>query len=129
MADSTADPPSRVIVATPRLPPVNVDAAAAVRSMAPVSARPPTMMNSPAKNASVDHSTSRMVVGRVDAGDEEQETGAQQGHHRRLVVQHRVQHEGEDDRAQDHPTRHQQASVGDRLALVQAHHGGRTLGS
>ena len=87
--------------------------------MTPVSIRPPTMTNRPAKKARVGHSTSASASSAVEPGDGTQQAGAEQGDHDGLVVQHRVQHEPGDDQGEDAQALDQQPRVADGLALVQ----------
>ena len=57
MPDTGAETPRMSITVSSAFPPVTSVAARASWSMTPVLTRAPTMMNSPAKNSSVSHST------------------------------------------------------------------------
>ena len=58
--------------------------------MTPVLTSAPTMMNRPAKNSSVSHSTLGMKSRGLAARQQHQHTGAEQRHDRRLDVEHGV---------------------------------------
>jgi hypothetical protein len=88
MPETGAEMPRISITVSSAFPPVNSTADRASASTTPVFTRAPTMMNSPAKNSSVSPLDAGQIIGSLQFGDQDQDSGAQQGHDGGLDMQH-----------------------------------------
>ena len=95
--------------------------------MTPVLTSAPIMMNRPAKNSRVSHSTLAMKSPGLAAGQQHEESGAEQRHHGRLDVEDGVADEAGEDRGQHHAADDQQPTVLDGLPFVEGHDVGHPI--